>query len=52
LAEASIEQLAPPPDRPRTEPAGDQLTLVGRALSRWTRAIRDIAASARLPFSR
>jgi malonyl-CoA decarboxylase len=51
LAEASIEQLAPPPDRPRTEPAGDQSTLVGRALSRWTRAIRDIAASARLPFS-
>jgi malonyl-CoA decarboxylase len=36
--------------RPRAEPASEQSTLVGRALSRWTRAIRDIAASARLPF--
>ena len=32
--------------RPRSE----QSTLVGRALSRWSRAIRDIASSARLPF--
>jgi malonyl-CoA decarboxylase len=51
LAEASTEQLAPPLNRPRSEPAGDQSSLVGRALSRWTRAIRDIAASARLPFA-
>jgi malonyl-CoA decarboxylase len=50
LAEASTEHLAPPVNRPRTEPASDQSTLVGRALSRWSRAIRDIAASARLPF--
>jgi malonyl-CoA decarboxylase len=50
LAEASTERLAPPLNRPRTEPASDQSTLVGRALSRWNRAIRDIAASARLPF--
>jgi malonyl-CoA decarboxylase len=50
LAEASTERLAPPLHRPRTEPASDQSTLVGRALSRWNRAIRDIAASARLPF--
>jgi malonyl-CoA decarboxylase len=50
LAEASTEHLAPPVNRPRSEPGGDQSTLVGRALSRWNRAIRDIAASARLPF--
>jgi malonyl-CoA decarboxylase len=50
LAEASSEHLAPPLNRPRSEPGGDQSTLVGRALSRWNRAIRDIAASARLPF--
>jgi malonyl-CoA decarboxylase len=49
LAEAPTEQLAPPLNR--TEPAGDESTLVGRAFSRWTRVIRDIAASARLPFS-
>ena len=49
LAEAPTERLAPPLNR--TEPAGDESTLVGRALSRWTRVIRDIAASARLPFS-
>jgi malonyl-CoA decarboxylase len=42
--------LAPPAKRPRAEPASEQSTLVGRALSRWTRAIRDIAAGARLPF--
>jgi malonyl-CoA decarboxylase len=50
LAEASTEHLALPLNRPRTEPSGDQSTLVGRTLSRWNRAIRDIAASARLPF--
>jgi malonyl-CoA decarboxylase len=50
LAEASTERLAPPRNRPGAEPASDQSTLVGRALSRWNRAIRDIAASARLPF--
>ena len=50
MAEASTEHLAPPLNRPRAEPASDQSTLVGRALSRWNRAIRDIAATARLPF--
>jgi malonyl-CoA decarboxylase len=50
LAEASTEQLAPPAGRARAEPTSEQPTLVGRALSRWSRAIRDIAASARLPF--
>jgi malonyl-CoA decarboxylase len=50
LAEASSEHLAPPLNRPRSEPSSDQSTLVGRTLSRWNRAIRDIAASARLPF--
>jgi malonyl-CoA decarboxylase len=50
LAEATTEHLAPPLHRPRSEPSSDQSTLVGRALSRWNRAIRDIAASARLPF--
>jgi malonyl-CoA decarboxylase len=51
LAEASTERLAPSLNRPRTEPGSEQSTLVGRALGRWTRAIRDIAASARLPFA-
>jgi malonyl-CoA decarboxylase len=50
LAEASTEHVAAALNRPRTEPSSDQSTLVGRALSRWNRAIRDIAASARLPF--
>jgi malonyl-CoA decarboxylase len=50
LAEASSENLAPAADQTRIAPGGDQSTLVGRALSRWSRAIRDIAASARLPF--
>ena len=50
MAEASTEHLASPLPPPRTEPAGDQSTLVGRTLSRWSRVIRDIAASARLPF--
>ena len=51
MADASSEHLAPPVHRPRPESTGDQSTLVGRALSRWSRAIRDIAASARLPFT-
>jgi malonyl-CoA decarboxylase len=51
LAEVSTDRLAPLLNRPRAEPGSDQSTLVGRALSRWTRAIRDIAASARLPFA-
>src|SRR5690606_11272757 len=50
LAEASSEQLAPAADQTRSAPANDQSTLVGRALSRWSRAIRDIATSTRLPF--
>ena len=50
MAEATTEHLAPPLHRPRSESSSDQSTLVGRALSRWNRAIRDIAASARLPF--
>ena len=50
MAEASTEHVAPPLNRPRSEPGSDQSTLVGRALSRWNRAIRDIAASARLSF--
>jgi malonyl-CoA decarboxylase len=49
LVEASS---APAAARLDTEaaPAAEQSTLVGRALGRWSRAIRDIAASARLPF--
>ncbi|HLT01444.1 MAG TPA: malonyl-CoA decarboxylase [Geminicoccaceae bacterium] len=50
MAEASSEQLAPAADQTRSAPANDQSTLVGRALSRWSRAIRDIATSTRLPF--
>jgi malonyl-CoA decarboxylase len=50
LAEASTDHLAPPAPRVRSESASEQSTLVGRALSRWSRAIRDIATSARLPF--
>jgi malonyl-CoA decarboxylase len=50
LAEASSERLAPALDQTATAPTSEQSTLVGRALSRWTRAIREIAASARLPF--
>jgi malonyl-CoA decarboxylase len=49
LAEASSERLASALDQ-ATAPAPEQSTLVGRAFSRWSRAIRDIAASARLPF--
>jgi malonyl-CoA decarboxylase len=49
LVEASS---APAAARLDTEaaPGAEQSTLVGRALGRWSRAIRDIAASARLPF--
>ena len=50
MAEASSERLAPALDQTATAPTSEQSTLVGRALSRWTRAIREIAASARLPF--
>ena len=50
MAEASIEPAAAPAPRTEARPAGEQSTLVGRALARWSRAIRDIAASARLPF--
>jgi malonyl-CoA decarboxylase len=50
LAEASIEPAAAPAPRTEARPVGEQSTLVGRALARWSRAIRDIAASARLPF--
>jgi malonyl-CoA decarboxylase len=48
LVEAAIE---PAPPAPATDPpATPQSTLVGRALGRWSRAIREIAAGARLPF--
>ena len=50
MAEASSEHLAPAADQMRTVPGGEQSTLVGRALSRWSRAIRDIATSTRLAF--
>jgi malonyl-CoA decarboxylase len=38
------------PLAPGAQPAAEQSTLIDRALGRWRRAIRDIAASARLPF--
>ena len=50
MAETSTEPAAAPPPATGARPAGEQSTLVGRALGRWSRAIRDIAASARLPF--
>ena len=42
VAAARLDAEAPTP--------AEQSTLVARALGRWSRAIRDIAASARLPF--
>jgi malonyl-CoA decarboxylase len=49
-----VEASSAPSATPRLDAeapaAAEQSTLVGRALGRWTRAIRDIAASARLPF--
>ncbi|MGH6900566.1 MAG: malonyl-CoA decarboxylase [Geminicoccaceae bacterium] len=50
MAEASTEPAAAPALAPGARPAGEHSTLVGRALGRWRRAIRDIAAGARLPF--
>jgi malonyl-CoA decarboxylase len=50
LAQASSDRLAAALDQAGPPPASEQSTLVGRALSRWSRAIRDIASSARLPF--
>jgi malonyl-CoA decarboxylase len=50
LAEASTVPAPPPAPRTAASPPGEQSTLVGRALGRWGRMVREIAAGARLPF--
>ena len=50
MAEASTAPVAAPRLDTEAPAAAEQSTLVGRALGRWSRAIRDIAASGRLPF--
>jgi malonyl-CoA decarboxylase len=50
VVESSIELAPPQQARGAPLPTAEQSTLVGRALGRWSRVIRELAAGARLPF--